>query len=713
MSDHPEVTEGSDAPDLALSIARVAVLMIGFAIVGAAASSIFDQRLWVLVVAPLPPSIAATVLLGRTALLRMLGAAAGIGLAVGIAVVSEGGDVAAFLDAFSSGPQGLLSTEWPSPLRPDLVGAVAALIATATAIADELAVRRRFHLLALFPLIVTYVVVVGLSAPNDVTWWPLVLLAVTATTFAALRPTGSLHDRLTLLRGEGRLVPLLGVAIVLVALMTIPVSLTARADPRRTDPPAQTAPLLDPIEASRALRNLDPAITLHVIENVGDDGPLPTEWRTAALDDYDGRRWTPDLTLRPIGRTLGEASESVVEANVSFLDDNLTLVPLPGPPVAIDVDVETDDDRTVVRLPRPPVPGTVVGLAANVSPTFEDATRTGLAPRLVDESTAGFSELARALAGEGTPLEQIAQLERTMQDDFVRDSNVQGGGLQLALIERFLRDTQRGTPEQFATGFVLLARSLGIEARVATGFRVDEPGEPLSLRSDDAAVWPEVQLLDGRWLALDPTPADEATDGEPAPPQPQVQTPAAPQPPIAPPPDPDNETIEDDETAATEEADTLATVLRWVGGAALAVGALLLPFAIAAAVIVGLKYRRRRRRLAAASPTERIRGAWATATDALVDAGLDIAPSSTDNEIATRGGAIVTDARRDLRRLAGMSSAATYGVPHHVDLLADDATACLLGIEESISAIRTNWQRWRWRLSLRSLRASTRSPVRV
>jgi transglutaminase-like putative cysteine protease len=696
-----------------MSTARVAVLLIGFAVVGAAAGAIFDQSLWVLVVAALPPSVAAVALLGRSAPLRLVGAAAGIGLATGIAVVSEGGGVAALIDAFSSGPQGLLSTEWPSPLRPDLIGAVAAAIATATAIADELAGRRRFHLLALLPLIVTYVAVVGLSAPKDVTWWPLVLLAVTATTFAALRPTGTLHDRLALLRGEWRIAPLLGVAVVLVALMTIPVSLTARADPRRTDPPAQTAPLLDPIEASRALRNLDPPITLHVIENVGADGPLPTEWRTAALPDYDGRRWTPDLTLRPIGRTLGEASGPVVEADVSFLDDNLTLVPLPGPPVSVDVDVETDEDRTVVRLTRPPVPGAVIGLAANVSPTFDDAVRSGLAPRLVDESTSGFSELARALAGDGTPLEQVAQLERTMQNDFVRDSNVQGGGLQLALIERFLRDTQRGTPEQFATGFALLARSLGIEARVATGFRVDDPGEPMSLRSDDATVWPEVQLVDGRWLALDPTPAAEATDGEPPPPQPQVQTPAAPQPPNVPPPEPDNETTETDEATTTGDDDTLSTVLRWVGGAALAVGALLLPFAVAAAVIVGIKYRRRRRRLAAASPTERIRGAWANATDALVDAGLDIAASSTDNEIAQYGVAIVNDARRDLHRLAGMSSAATYGVPHHVDLLAEDATACLVGIEESIGAIRTNWQRWRWRLSLRSLRTKTRSPVRV
>ena len=62
-----------------------------------------------------------------------------------------------------------------------------------------------------------------------------------------------------------------------------------------------------------------------------------------------------------------------------------------------------------------------------------------------------------------------------MRDDFVLDSDAPAGGLQRTLIDRFLRDTQRGNTEQFATAFVLLARSLGVDARVATGFVVDEP----------------------------------------------------------------------------------------------------------------------------------------------------------------------------------------------------------------------------------------------
>ena len=505
--------------------------------------------------------------------------------------------------------------------------------------------------------------------------------------------------------------------LALVVLIALPVSLDARADPRRNDPAQQTAPLLDPIEATLALRELDPPVDLHVATS-NDDGPLPLRWRTAALTSYDGRRWSPSLTLRPIGSTLGPAVEPTIEADVSFLDDNLTLVPLPGPPVEVDAAIETDADRTVVRLADRPAPGDVVGVVANAPATASDAVDVGVAPRLVDEGTSGLTQLAEGLAGDGDALERLGRLETTMREEFVLDSEVQGGGLEQALIDRFLRDTQRGTAEQFATSFVLLARSLGIEARVATGFVAGEDGatvtpagQPLVLSSADAAVWPEIQLNDGSWIAYDPVPADEADDGAPPPPEPQVQTPAAPQPPIAPPPESDSETTDDDEVVDTASDGALSTVLTWVIRGSVALTVIVLPVLVAAGLIIGVKYRRRRRRLRAHDPADRIRGAWASATDALVDAGLAIERSNTDSEIASGGTPFAPDASAQLRRLATMSSSATFGTPRHPDLLADESVSCLGSVEQAVMAVRTRWQRLRWRLSLRSLRRATRSPV--
>jgi len=708
-------------PDRLLARTRIAVVAIGFAVVGAAASGIFDRAEWMLVAAPLIVAAAAGLFVAFHPLVRLGAAVGSIVLAVALTVAFAGGTPPDILSAFTSGVQGLLSTEWPSPTRPDLLGTVAAIVATGCAISAEIAARQRFHLAALLPLVASYLVVVGLSSPLGARWQWLTLLGVVMVVFALLRTDGTLIDRLVLLRGERRLVPLLIVATGLATVAVVPLSLEARADPRRSDPPEQTAPLLDPIESTLAIRDLEPAADLHVIA-AGDDVALPTRWRTAALSNYDGRRWTPSLTLRPIGSTLGTATGPTIDASVSFLDDNLTLVPLPGPPVSVDTAVETDVDRTVVRLADRPNPGDIVGIDANLSPNQADTADVGIANLVVDDSTSLFTQLAEGLAGDGTDLERLRRLETTLSNDFVLDNSVQGGGLAQALIERFLRDTQRGTSEQFATSFVLLARSLGIEARVATGFIAegDQPdapvlsagaGEPLTLRSSDAAIWPEVQLADGRWVAFDPVPAQEASDAAPTPPEPRAQSPATPQPPIAPPPESDSETTPSDDEAATESSSALSTALTWVTRGAAVLTAALLPFILAAGLILGIKYRRRRHRLRAPDPTDRIRGAWASATDALVDAGLLIAGSNTDTEIAGHGAPMAVGSERELYRLATLSSAATYGTPQHLDLLAQDATSCLGSVESTLGSGRTRWQRLRWRLSLRSLRRATRSPV--
>ena len=72
----------------------------------------------------------------------------------------------------------------------------------------------------------------------------------------------------------------------------------------------------------------------------------------------------------------------------------------------------------------------------------------------------------------------------------------------------FLTAHPQGNCEAFASSFALLARSIGIPARVVTGFRVSERN-PLSghwlVRERDAHAWVEVRV-DGRWLTRDPTP---------------------------------------------------------------------------------------------------------------------------------------------------------------------------------------------------------------
>ncbi len=629
-------------------------------------------------------------------------------VAVLIAVLSQGGGLADVVDAAVAGPQRLLTTEWPSPVTADLVGTIALLVSAATAISAVLAVRARWHLLPLAPPALAYVAVVGLSAPagahlvgllvighprpsawprcDQVRRWPNAPACSSAN--AGSSPSWPRHWpslRWSACRSRW----------------------SVRADPRRNEPPQRTAPLLDPIEATLALRNLDPPIDVHRIES---DGAIPIRWRTAALSDYDGERWTPTVIVRPIGQTLGPAGPTAQEYVIAFLDDDISLVPLPGPPVAIDTAVETDADRTVLRLVDRPSGS--IEVAANLAPAA--AGGVALATREIDDSVSGLTELAEQLGGEGTTIERLDRIAATMRDEFVLDSGVQGGGLQRALLERFLRDTRRGTAEQFAASYVLLARALGADARVATGF-VIEPGEgAVTVSSADAVVWPELALDDGRWVAVDPVPAEEAPDDTPTPPEPRTQTPAAPQPPIAPPPEPADQN--DTTTAADSNSDdgALSTAFDWVLRVVAVSAAALMPVVIAAALILFVKARRRTRRLKNRVAAERIRGAWASATDALVDGGLAIDESDTDLEIAGAGADVTGAAARwELGRLAALSSAATFGDPVGLDQSASDAALYLDAVERAIGDDRTRWQRLRWRLSLRSLRTATRSPVAV
>ena len=175
-----------------------------------------------------------------------------------------------------------------------------------------------------------------------------------------------------------------------------------------------------------------------------------------------------------------------------------------------------------------------------------------------------------------------------MRDDFSLDPGAPGGGMQLALIQRFLTETRRGNAEQFATAFVLLARSLGVNARVATGFVVpaDELDDHVELRSDLARTWPEVEVPGQGWVAFDPVPEEEAASTEEPPAPPQAQTPAAQQPPIAAPESTNNDDVAPPPDADASDAGGWSTVTRWVVRSAFGLAIVLVPVFVVTSTIV-------------------------------------------------------------------------------------------------------------------------------
>lgn len=703
---------------------RIVVIVAMMGIIALAAGDVFDRLVWWFLLAPCLVGALALGTMNQRWAIRFLAAFVGVLASTATIIGVSGGSGADVATSFGAGLQRLLSTDWPSPDRSELLGTVAVGLGLATALGAELARRSRLHLAPLLPVGLAGLGVIALSAPLGLRLRWLIPVGAIAIFAATLRPGQGveLRERLTLLRGERRLVPVSLIAIGMAAALTIPIAFASRDDPRRNEPAERSAALLDPIEATLALQAIQPPIDLHEIGITQSSAPAPLRWRTAALTDYNGRRWSPELTLRPIGRRLDASSPESISATVSFLDDALQLVPLPGAPIVVDATIETDADRTIVRLVDRPTDGDSYSIESRVEPSIADVAPGSIGTREVDERVTGLDELAAGFVTQGGAndssdlLAQLVAIETAMSNDFVLRADASGGGLQQALIERFLRDTQRGNAEQFSTAYVLLARSLGVDARVATGFEVeperlqrDDGVTRLTLRSDDARIWPEVRVGD-RWVAFDPVPATEDSDAIPPPPEPQVQTPAAPQPPIALPPESADEPIVTDDDADDAAADGLPTVVAYALASVVGVAVLLVPMVLLIAVILGVKWRRRRR-LLTGLPAERIRGAWAVATNHLVDAGMAIDASDTNNDIALEATGHVPTAHREIRRLATLASATTFGSPARPDLLAQDAAVCLGEVETSMTESRSFWERLRWRLSMRSLRRSTASPV--
>ncbi|MGA2269367.1 MAG: transglutaminaseTgpA domain-containing protein [Bryobacteraceae bacterium] len=120
-------------------------------------------------------------------------------------------------------------------------------------------------------------------------------------------------------------------------------------------------------------------------------------------------------------------------------------------------------------------------------------------------------ELARALAaGAATDLERARAIERRLRADY-------GYTLQLPDHELadplayFLFTRRKGHCEYFASAMTVMLRTLGIPARLATGFQsgVYNPLSDLWLvRASDAHTWVEAWIPGHGWTTFDPTPPD-------------------------------------------------------------------------------------------------------------------------------------------------------------------------------------------------------------
>ncbi|HIY23369.1 MAG TPA: transglutaminase-like domain-containing protein [Candidatus Brachybacterium merdigallinarum] len=289
------------------------------------------------------------------------------------------------------------------------------------------------------------------------------------------------------------------------------------------------------------------------------------------------------------------------------------------------------------------------------APAAEDtrsATFADLA--LPDNATLdpSFAQLAEEWAGTSdSDYERFEFLTRAIKadafyshgiDDDAASLSGHGAARIMAMLEEVGFDEEQsdaaptgkiGDEEQFAVLTALMARSIGIPARVVMGFEVPEGVEgTAAITGEDVTAWVEVAFEELGWVRFDPAPDDDEDPTQPQPkevekPLPQV---AQPPPPPAEPPNPPPGAMSDD--SQNDEPEPEGTV-SWV----VYVGLGLLPFVllgIALAAIVLAKVRRRSTRRRQGVLPEQIDGGWQEVLDHLTDLGMRPDPLMTRLETA-------------------------------------------------------------------------------
>ncbi|GMU78237.1 MAG: hypothetical protein AMXMBFR46_10320 [Acidimicrobiia bacterium] len=615
----------------------------------------------------------------------------------------------------------------PVAARPGVVLLAVVVVFLMAAIADALAFRRWASVGALAPAVTLFIWIAALAPGSSSPALAAVAVVVTGAAFLALQHQ-VLQTRQRALVGSTGTVPAprqVAAGVVVAALAAVvatalaPLLPGAGADPLvdlhdegRGSSTYQTAvpPLVDVADNLRRTEQLE-------LFTVG--AGAPQYWRTVALDQYSaegGGQWTLQAAGDDIERGLdGDVPPGALRQDFRIGALGERWMPAAFDPVAVD-----RPDTLVVAESQTLVTGadTVSGLrysVASLTPPADltDAQRraTAAAPpasmaaltALPDDVPASVRDLARSITAGATNAYDRARLLRDYFRDgsFEYDVDVDLSDTADATVA-FLR-LKRGFCVQFASTYALMARAVGIPARVAVGFTpgtLDPATGRYSVTNFEAHAWPEVWLAGIGWTnRFEPTPSstqpgggdlpgDTAATPIPAPVAPTTPPTAAPEP-GAPTPEAPGSGVEPaapDERAGAPSGSSWPTVLVVALLAAAAVAALL-------GAIPLWKWRRRAARRARAEPAARIAGAWEEAIDRLGELGRPPPVAETPAEVAGRVDALVgTPAAGALADLADAHTAAQFGAAPVSEAAAtgawDDLAAFTRALDEHLGLRR-------------------------
>ncbi len=445
--------------------------------------------------------------------------------------------------------------------------------------------------------------------------------------------------------------------------------------------------------------------------------------RLVGLDSYDGSIWTTTDLFEPVGSALPPSASGNPEdlANVS---EKVEVSGLPGPFLpAAGRPVRT----TLGRAAFDPLSGDLMAAGPGVLPSsyvetssFDEPTDgqlsralpyTGRGGRELTAVPAGLppriSNLARQIVGgDDSPIGELRRIESYLRTGYSYDPSAPPGS-SVASVERFLFTTKSGQPEQFAASFAILARVLGLPARVSVGYLLDsrsEAGGLFKVTTADGFTWPEVDFQRYGWVAFSPMDPRRLVDSplQLARANPSGGTES--QPKLAGGSRPATKRVGLPEVRTAQPAARSGNNTLILGAAA-TVALVLLLVGLGSGLVVAAKGIRRRRRARTPSATGRVFGAWSEVCDRLTEQGAVLADTLTAAEVAQQApryvGAAASAAIADIAPIVGET---TYA-PYEPDLgMADTAWALEMKARDLIRRDASLAARCRARVDPRPLR---------
>ena len=621
------------------------------------------------------------------------------------------------------------------------------LTLVAAVLAGSLALRVRHAVWALLPVLTLTAlqILLGASEPAAPLVQGIALAAVTVVWIAlrqmwdadsaaqriaspAATPSRPVRSR-RLIAGGAVLALAAGAGIATAAFAEPPVQRYVLRD--FVIPPFDVKQYPSPLQSWRGIVRDDAETTLFTVSGLPDDARV----RLAAMDAYNGIVYNvsddgagSSSAFTPVRSNMSpKATGTPAEVRIDI--GEYTGVWLPGVGAVREIGFDGDraselrrsahfNDATgtgVVTAGLRAGDGyTLTTLVADV-PSDTALADAAFAPVSMPKQE-GVPETLSKLASENlrdaeTPIERVRALIDWLSTDGyfshgLADDVYSPSGHGAARISALFAGEQMvGDDEQYAVAMALMARQLGIPARVVMGWypgEDDPDGPAFTATGDNMHAWVEVAFDGFGWVPFDPTP-DE--DNEPndqntkpqANPKPQVLQPPPPaQAPADLPPTSADDRDQDDETEPG--LDWLGPLLLWGG-----VGLGVITLALAPFIVLGLiKGARRARRRGASRTADRISGGWDELVDSAVDLRAPVTRGATRAESAAVVGSTFDEPR--VSTLATWADADVYGPG---DPSPDDVEAFWREVDELVGGMRQKqpwWRRLTARLSLRSLR---------